>query len=64
MVITASTLRMSDDERIQAIDRIFSGIEDKLSFLRSFTGDTKVLVGRHMQDRIQIELSSKINGIE
>ena len=62
MVITASKLRMSDDERLGAIDRIFSAVEDKLSFLRSFTGDTNVLARLRVQERVQVELSRKING--
>lgn len=36
MVITAGQLRMSDDERLEAIDRIFEDMQEKLSFLRHF----------------------------
>ena len=43
MIITASKLRMSDDERLQAIDRIFHDMEDKVVFLRSFNGGTQLL---------------------
>lgn len=43
LVITASKLRMSDDERLTAIDRIFSSMEDQLSFLRSFNSQSKML---------------------
>jgi DNA repair ATPase RecN len=32
MVITAGKLRMSDDERLQAIDRIYASIENQYSF--------------------------------
>lgn len=35
-VITASKLRMSDDERLKAIDRIFADTQEKLHFLRIF----------------------------
>ena len=42
-VITASKLRMSDDERIAAIDKIFTDLEDKLGFLRSFNNSNSVL---------------------
>lgn len=35
-ILTASKLRMSDAERIQAIDRIYLSSSDKLQFLRSF----------------------------
>ena len=43
MVITANKLRMSDDERLMAIDQIFADTEDKLIFLRSFNHKTAVL---------------------
>ena len=43
MIITASKLRMSDDERLLSIDRIFSSMEDQLSFLRSFNNQAKML---------------------
>jgi len=36
MVITANQLRMSDAERLNAIDRIYSDMQNKLTFLRSF----------------------------
>ncbi|TCD03171.1 TerB family tellurite resistance protein [Pedobacter psychroterrae] len=36
MVITAGHLRMSDDERLAAIDAIYSDMQEKLLFLRHF----------------------------
>ena len=42
-ILTASKLRMSDDERIGAIDKIFLDIQDKLLFLRHFNNSTAVL---------------------
>lgn len=42
MVITAGKLRMSDDERLRAIDHIAGDTGDKLSFLRSFNNETKL----------------------
>jgi hypothetical protein len=36
MVITAGQLRMSDDERLSAIDKIYSDMQEKLLFLRHF----------------------------
>jgi hypothetical protein len=35
-VLTAGHLRMSDDERLRAIDRIYASSSDKLQFLRHF----------------------------
>jgi len=43
MVLTDSELRMSDAERIAAIDGIYGDIQRKLSFLRQFNGRTGVL---------------------
>jgi DNA repair ATPase RecN len=42
-VITASKLRMSDDERLAAIDKIYLDMQDKLLFLRAFNNNTSVL---------------------
>lgn len=43
MMITSSKLRMSDDERLRAIDSIFYRVQDKLIFLRSFNTETGLL---------------------
>lgn len=43
MIITADKLRMSDDERLEAIDAIFLDIQDKLLFLRDFNAASAVL---------------------
>ena len=42
-VITASKLRMSDDERLQAIDGIYDDTKDKYLFLRQFNNSTTIL---------------------
>ena len=43
LVLTAGTLRMSDKERLKAIDRIHRGVKDKIQFLTSFNQDTQIL---------------------
>lgn len=43
LVLTDSKLRMSDDERLSAIDRIYEEIQNKLSFLRTFNQQTKLI---------------------
>ncbi|UYQ95991.1 TerB family tellurite resistance protein [Chitinophaga horti] len=43
LVVTAGQLRMSDDERLAAIDRIYAEMEDKLLFLRDFNGRTALM---------------------
>lgn len=43
MVITSGQLRMSDDERLSAIDRIYDDTRKKLAFLRDFNRQAKQL---------------------
>src|SRR5688572_8025424 len=64
MVITASRLRMSDDERLDAIDRIFADMRDKLTFLRSFNNSTKLLAVQRVKEQSEIELSKKMSDIK
>lgn len=42
-VITANKMRMSDDERLASIDKIYADMQDKLLFLRNFNNNTTVL---------------------
>jgi hypothetical protein len=42
-VLKADKLRMNDEERLAAIDKIYSDVSDKFSFLRSFNNSTAVL---------------------
>lgn len=42
-VITANKLRMSDDERLKAIDAIYLEMQDKLQFLRDFNASSNIL---------------------
>jgi len=59
-VITASKLSMSDDERLEAIDRIFSDTEDKLQFLRDFNKSTNLLVLQRKKEQKDVETSQKL----
>ena len=64
MVITASNLRMSDDERLQAIDRIFVDVEDKLTFLRAFNSSTKLLAVQRMQEQSEVDLLKQLHDVK
>lgn len=55
MVITSGNLRMSDDERLQAIDRIFADTQDKLLFLRSFNRQTTIMNLQREKEKKDIE---------
>lgn len=42
-VLTANRLRMSDDERLTEIDRIYADMQDKLLFLRAYNNEATLL---------------------
>lgn len=63
IVITAGKLRMSDDERIAAIDRIYTEISDKLVFLRNFNNEGNVLAVQRGREMVDTKLSQKLNGL-
>lgn len=64
MIITASTLRMSDDERLAAIDRVFFDVQDKLLFLRSFNNSTQILIIQRAKERSNVRASEKFNDLD
>jgi hypothetical protein len=55
MVITAGKMRMSDDERLQAIDRIYEDTIDKLTFLRSFNRETGMLSIQRTREKADLQ---------
>jgi excinuclease UvrABC helicase subunit UvrB len=63
MVLTDSKLRMSDDERLTAIDRIYGEMQDKLSFLRTFNGRTKLLEQQRTKARQNAAEMKKLYGV-
>ncbi|MEZ2338792.1 TerB family tellurite resistance protein [Mucilaginibacter sp. RCC_168] len=54
MVITANKMRMSDDERLQAIDYIYADTDNKLVFLRSFNRQTSVLNFQRQREKADV----------
>ncbi|CDT07173.1 conserved exported hypothetical protein [Sphingobacterium sp. PM2-P1-29] len=62
-VITAGKLRMSDDERLKAIDRIHKDMEDKLSFLGRFNTDVEVLSLQRAKEKSNIEFGRRLHGL-
>ncbi len=64
MVITSGKLRMSDDERLQAIDRIYENVIDQYSFLNEFNNNTAILSLQRKSEQAEIKMSRIINGIK
>jgi DNA repair ATPase RecN len=44
MVITADKLRMSDDERLEAVDAVYLDMQDKIAFLQNFNTSSNLLM--------------------
>ena len=60
VVITSGRLRMSDDERLEAIDRIYASVEDQFSFLKEFNGNTAMLALQRKSENADVTLSKKL----
>jgi len=55
-VITAGKLRMSDEERLHAIDGIYEDMQDKLVFLRNFNNSTSIVSIQKEKEQEDIEV--------
>lgn len=64
MVITSSKLRMNDEERLAAIDRIFASTEEKLMFLRYFNEQGLLLDRQREKQRSEIGAIRGIYGLK
>ena len=62
-VLTAGKLRMSDAERIKAIDRIYGSSSDKLEFLRSFNNQGVSLSLQRSKDAADTQTLKQLYGI-
>ncbi|OSZ77190.1 hypothetical protein CAP36_12310 [Chitinophagaceae bacterium IBVUCB2] len=64
MVVTAGKLRMSDDERLQAIDRIYDEVMEQYEFLNEFNNSTAILSLQREKDKMDIDLMRRIHGLK
>ncbi|MEB2785009.1 TerB family tellurite resistance protein [Algoriphagus persicinus] len=63
LVLTANRLRMSDKERLAAIDQIHSEIQDKLHFLTAFNQETTVLAIHRSREAQELTHTKSLYGI-
>jgi len=54
-VVTANKLRMSDDERLAEIDRIYLEMQDKLLFLKNFNNSTALLALQRTKEQHDVD---------
>lgn len=62
-IITDGSLRMSDDERLKAIDEIYASMQDKLLFLRHFNNNTTVLAVQRAREKKNVAAAQKLYGL-
>lgn len=62
MVLTAKQTRMSDDERLTEIDRIYNDMEAKLSALRSFNRRTGAIITQRQSLQSDHSTQQSISG--
>ena len=64
MVVTAGKLRMSDDERLQAIDKIYDAVMEQYTFLNEFNNGTAILSLQREKEKMDIDLMRKVHGLK
>jgi len=64
LVITSGEVEMKEDERIKKIDRIYLSVKDKVSFSKSFSNQVLILIHQRFNDKIDIDRSKKIFGLQ
>ncbi|TPG38534.1 TerB family tellurite resistance protein [Flavobacterium pectinovorum] len=64
MVITADKLRMSDDERLQAVDDIYVQMQDKLLFLRNFNVSSNLLALQRAKEAKDVYASKELQELK
>lgn len=60
MVITSNQLRMSDEERLSAIDRIYIEMKQKRTFLRQFNEEAKMFYLQKKKEKVEVD---NLNGL-
>lgn len=63
-ILSSGKTRMSDDERLQAIDRIYLEMENKLGFLQKFNSSASTLSKLRMAEKSDAQAIEKLYGIK
>lgn len=62
--VASGQLQMTDDERIRRIDKIYSAMQDKYTFVQEFSEQAKLLMSARARDASDVQQSRIINGIK
>ncbi len=63
-VTTNGNLEMKDDERLKRIDVLYSDMQDKYTFVQSFSNEAKLLGASRIKEQNDIQSSRALNGIK
>ncbi|MNR03930.1 hypothetical protein D3C85_1198510 [compost metagenome] len=64
IVITADKLRMSDDERLTAVDNVYLEMQDKLSFLRNFNASSNLLLLQRIRESKDVYATKELHELK
>jgi hypothetical protein len=64
MIITSGQLRMNDAERLNAIDRIYADMQDKIQFLRYFNDKSTLVIIQKKKGLKDVDDLSRLFGIK
>lgn len=64
MVITSGKVEMSDDERMERLDRVYSSMRDKSAFTQDFISEIGLFARQKEMEKRSIEQSRKSYGIK
>ena len=62
-IVTAGEMRMSDDERLSAIDNVWKEVENQFSFLQHFNNQAKVLALQRAKEQNDISTMNQLYNV-
>ena len=63
LLLTANQLRRSDEERLAGVDKIYTDMQDKLQFLRSFSNQASILLLQRSKEQHEVKQTDRLFGI-
>lgn len=63
-VLTVNKLRMSDDERLKTIDKIYAGMSEKMSFLRHFNSANSLLGIQRAHEQNDVDVMRRLHDVK
>ena len=63
MLLTANQLRMGDEERLAGVDKIYTDMQYKLQFLRSFNNQASILLLQRSKEQHEVKQTDRLFGV-